>query len=39
MRLVRWGIVLVTAFFVAMMFAPLVSELIRRVSYPGFAIP
>jgi hypothetical protein len=30
-RLVRWAIALITMFFVAMMFAPLVQEIMRRV--------
>jgi hypothetical protein len=37
MRLVKWGIVLATTFFVLMMFAPLVRELVTRVRIPGGA--
>lgn len=34
-RLVRWGIALITAFFVVMMFSPLVQEIVRRVRLSG----
>jgi hypothetical protein len=34
-RLVRWAIALITAFFVVMMFSPLVQEIVRRVSLGG----
>ena len=30
-RLVRWTIALITAFFVVMMFSPLVQEIVRRI--------
>ena len=30
-RFVRWAIALITAFFVVMMFSPLVHEIVRRV--------
>jgi hypothetical protein len=29
---VRWAIALITAFFVVMMFSPLVQEIVRRVN-------
>ena len=35
LRLVRWGIALITAFFVVMMFSPLVQEIVRRVNLGG----
>src|SRR5262245_20078569 len=31
-RLVRWAIAIITAFFVVMMFSPLVQEIVRRIS-------
>ncbi|MGH7332887.1 MAG: hypothetical protein ACREKS_09120 [Candidatus Rokuibacteriota bacterium] len=34
-RLVRWAIALITAFFVVMMFTPLVQEIVRRVRVSG----
>ena len=30
-RLVRWTIAIITAFFVVMMFSPLVQEIVRRI--------
>jgi hypothetical protein len=32
---VRWAIALITAFFVVMMFSPLVQEIVRRVQLSG----
>lgn len=34
-RIVRWAIALLTAFFVVMMFSPLVREIVRRVGPDG----
>ena len=34
-RLVRWGIAVITAFFVVMMFSPLVQEIVRRIRLTG----
>jgi hypothetical protein len=34
-RLVRWVIAMITAFFVVMMFSPLVQEIIRRIRLTG----
>jgi hypothetical protein len=34
-RLVRWGIALITTFFVVMMFTPLVQEIVRRARLVG----
>jgi hypothetical protein len=31
-KLVRWAIAVVTAFFVVMMFSPLVQEIVRRAQ-------
>jgi hypothetical protein len=32
-RLVRWAIAVITAFFVVMMFSPLVQEIVRRARH------
>ena len=34
-RLVRWAIAIITAFFVVMMFSPLVQEIVRRIRLTG----
>jgi UDP-N-acetylmuramyl pentapeptide phosphotransferase/UDP-N-acetylglucosamine-1-phosphate transferase len=34
-RLVRWAIAFITAFFVVMMFTPLVQEIVRRAGVSG----
>ena len=34
-RLVRWAIAVITAFFVVMMFSPLVQEIVRRIGPSG----
>jgi hypothetical protein len=34
-RLVRWAIAFITVFFVVMMFAPLVQEIVRRAKLGG----
>ena len=34
-RLVRWAIAVITAFFVVMMFSPLVQEIVRRIRLTG----
>jgi len=34
-RFVRWAIAFITAFFVVMMFTPLVQEIVRRVRVTG----
>jgi hypothetical protein len=34
-RLVRWLIAIATAFFVVMMFSPLVQEIVRRIRLTG----
>jgi hypothetical protein len=34
---VRWGIAVITAFFVVMMFSPLVQEIVRRIRLTGAA--
>jgi hypothetical protein len=34
-RVVRWAIAFITVFFVVMMFAPLVQEIMRRASVAG----
>jgi Protein of unknown function (DUF2798) len=33
--MVRWAIAVITAFFVVMMFRPLVQEIVRRVHLSG----
>ena len=34
-RLIRWAIAVITAFFVVMMFSPLVQEIVRRIRLSG----
>ncbi len=33
--MLRWAIAIITAFFVVMMFSPLVQEIVRRIRFSG----
>jgi hypothetical protein len=39
LRAARWAIAIITAFFVVMMFSPLVREIVRRVQLSGPVSP